>query len=215
MIECKNIFMKYDNEENYINNDISINMDDGLIAIVGESGSGKSTFLHIASGLLKPNSGKILIDGVDIYSMNDSKLSSFINEKIGFVFQNFFLEDTYTVYENVEIPLIISNSKRKREKIEAILKEFGIENKEKAKVNKLSGGEKQRVAIARALVNNPKYVFCDEPTGNLDEKNSRIVFDYLKAISKNRTVIVVTHNLSLADECDKKYSMKNGNLYEI
>ena len=168
--------------------------------------------MHIIGSLLKPTSGCVLIDGEDIYKMPDAMISKFRNENIGFVFQNFYLEESYTAYENVELPLLIARKKNNSKRVEELLSYFGILDKKKEKVSNLSGGEKQRVALARAIVNNPKYLLCDEPTGNLDSNNSKIVYDYLKELSKNILVIVVTHDVELFKDSDYIYELQNGEL---
>lgn len=210
MIELVNITKTFGNQT--VNNNISMQFEKGIHAIVGKSGSGKSTLLHILGGLLKPTSGSVLVDGIDIYGLNDKNLGKFRNDRIGFVFQSFFLENSYTPYENVELPLIISKRKYDKNIINNSLDRFGVLDKANEKVSNLSGGEKQRIAIARAIVMDPDILLCDEPTGNLDEANGLIVFNYLREISKNKLVIIVTHNMELAKQCDYFHELKDGKI---
>ena len=208
MIEVRNITKKFSNQ--IANNNINLTFDKGLYAIIGKSGSGKSTLLHMIGGLLRPTSGKVFIDGIDIYSLSDKELAKIRNKNIGFVFQSFHLEDTYTSFENVELPLIISKEKYDKKSIDKALERFDVLNKKNEKTINLSGGEKQRVAIARSIIRNPNILLCDEPTGNLDELNGNLVFNYLKELSKDRTVIIVTHNPDLARQCDYVYTLRDG-----
>ena len=166
MIKIKNISKKFDGID--VINDISFEFDSGMYAIVGKSGCGKSTLLHIIGGLLKPDFGNVYCDDMDITAIKEKELASYRNKKIGFVFQSFFLEDNYSVYENIEIPLLIAKEKNYSLRIKALLRELDLENEKDKKVKDLSGGPKQRVAIARALVNNPSILLCDDPTGNLE-----------------------------------------------
>ena len=146
---------------------------------------------------------------LDQQSESDKK-QKYRDQHIGFVFQSFHLEDTYTSFENVELPLIISKEKYDRKNIDVALERFDVLSKKNEKAINLSGGEKQRVAIARAIIRNPNILLCDEPTGNLDESNGNLVFNYLKELSKDRTVIVVTHNPDLARQCDYVYTLRDG-----
>lgn len=207
MIEATNIIKTYNNRA--VLNGISLKIFDGdFFVISGRSGSGKSTLLYILSTMEKCDSGDIFYDGNSIDD-NYNKKVRFRSDNIGFIFQSFNLEEMFTVLENVEIPLIINNvSKKHRRKIcIEKLKQVGMEDRINEKVAILSGGEKQRVAIARALICNPKYIFADEPCGNLDKANSTNVLMLLKKLSKNgTTIILVTHN---ADD------MKYGNRFII
>ena len=214
MIKIKNISKKFDGIDVII--DISFEFDSGMYAIVGKSGCGKSTLLHIIGGLLKPDFGNVYCDDTDITAIKEKELASYRNKKIGFVFQSFFLEDNYSVYENIEIPLLIAKEKNYSLRIKALLRELDLENEKDKKVKDLSGGQKQRVAIARALVNNPSILLCDEPTGNLDRVNGDKVFSILKSISnKGVLVIYVTHDIEYAKLADYCIEIKDGELNVI
>ncbi len=198
-----------------INLEISINE---LTVIKGPSGSGKTTLLNIIGGLLLPTSGKVLIDNQNIVEMSEDEKAYFRNQKLGYVFQNFYLEPNFTVLENVEIPLVISemNKSERKNRINLALTKVGLLDKQDVIVSKLSGGEKQRVCIARAVVNDPKIIIADEPTGNLDSKNGELVMDMLKSLcNEDRIVIVITHNDDYATKYgDKIYELKDGVINE-
>lgn len=189
-----------------------------LTIIKGPSGSGKTTLLNIIGGLLLPTSGKVLIDNQNIVEMSDDEKADFRNQKLGYVFQAFYLEPNFTVFENVEIPLVISgmNKNERKNKINLALSKVGLLDKQDVIVSKLSGGEKQRVCIARAIVNDPKIIIADEPTGNLDSKNGELVMDMLKSLcNEDRIVIVITHNNDHATKYgDKIYELNDGVINE-
>lgn len=185
-----------------------------FIAIVGPSGSGKSTLLNLLGALDRPSRGNVFIDGIDIFSLNDSDIARMRNKKIGFVFQSYNLINRSSVLRNVEIPsIIVGMPKEKRAgRARKILKLLGIEHRADFKPSSLSGGEQQRVAIARSLMNNPSIILADEPTGNLDTKTGQEVFDLLKELSHkyNRTIIMVTHNPELAAATDRSIYIRDG-----
>jgi putative ABC transport system ATP-binding protein len=187
-----------------------------FVCIVGPSGSGKSTLLNILGTLDRPTSGKILIDGEDVFSLNEHCLAFLRNRKIGFVFQSYNLINRATILKNIEIPCIISGiSKKERlERIYEIMSILGIEDKANHKPFSLSGGQQQRAAIARALVTNPAIVLADEPTGNLDTKTGREVLNLLKTLSfkYNTSIIMVTHNQELALQTDRIIYLKDGEI---
>ncbi|MGM9971294.1 MAG: ABC transporter ATP-binding protein [Anaeroplasmataceae bacterium] len=199
MIQLINIEKKFQAENEFIAlKDVSIDIEDKkLTTIIGKSGSGKSTLLNIIGGLLKPTNGEVIVNGRNINQLNDIQLATFRNEEIGYIFQSFFLDKDMTALENVMVPLMIKgvNKKERVSIARKMLESVGLESKENIKVSKLSGGEKQRVAIARAIVNNPKIILADEPTGNLDSENGKIVMSLLKTLSREKTVVLVTHNL--------------------
>lgn len=187
-------------------------------SIVGKSGSGKSTLLHLLGTLDKPSAGKIYVNEQELSAMSVKEQSKYRNHYIGYVFQDFQLEDSYTVYQNIEVPLLIGNIRRKerRQRIENILEEMDIIKLKKKYPFELSGGEKQRTAIARALINNPDIVLADEPCGNLDTKNSEIIFKILQKLSKDRvTVIMVTHDIETAMRTDKMVQLIDGKIEGI
>lgn len=178
-------------------------------AIMGESGSGKSTLINILGLMDKATKGSVFLDGADTRKCSDDELCKLRNEKIGFVFQNFYLNNKLTALENVLLPMYI-NGNVDLNKAKDLLKTFNVLDRESHYPYELSGGEQQRVSLARALVNNPKYILADEPTGNLDSKNEDEVFNYLKDISKDKCVIVVSHNEKIKNYADKVVYLEKG-----
>lgn len=187
-----------------------------FVSIVGPSGSGKSTLLNMIGALDRPTTGKVYINGLDIFSLPDSQIATMRNTLIGFVFQSFNLINRSTVLKNVKLPVTISGMPTSVANMRAmkILEALGIADKAKQKTVNLSGGQQQRVAIARALVNNPAIILADEPTGNLDTKTGEDVFDMLKMLSHKfrRTVIMVTHNPELSESTDRSISIRDGRI---
>ena len=216
MIELKEVSKIYIESDNTITaaDNINLTIDTGcFISVVGRSGSGKSTLLKMMGGLLAPTSGKIIIDGQCITDLSDEEISKIKYSKIGFVFQDYFLEESFTVYQNLEIALMISNCDRKERKqiIQNVLAEVGLSDKENSLVGHLSGGEKQRVSIARAMVNNPDIIMADEPCGNLDSYNGEKIMKLLKKQNQlGKTIILITHNLEDASVADRIITMKDG-----
>ncbi len=200
--------------------DISIEIPNkAVVAIVGKSGSGKSTLMHIMSGLDRPTSGSVTIDGKDIHSMKQKALDEFRATDMSFIFQAFFVEANQTCFQNVSLPLEIAGvpaARRKKLALEALEKVELLE-KVNAKAGDLSGGQKQRLAIARAIVNKPKLIFADEPTGNLDsttgDKIIKMLFELNKTIGS--TLIIVTHDHELASRCQMQISLKDGKLVDV
>jgi lipoprotein-releasing system ATP-binding protein len=189
------------------------------IAIVGESGIGKSTFLHILGTLDRPDSGTFLYKAEDVFEYNSKKLANFRNKTIGFVFQFHYLLAEFSAIENVMMPGLINGLKRShlRKSAESILIRVGLADRMNHRVGELSGGEQQRVALARALVLKPVLLLADEPTGNLDKKNSNQVHDLLFELNDeyNMTIIIVTHNMKLAEYMSKQMTLVEGKLVEI
>ncbi len=221
VLVIENISMNYDETPNIVHALSNVNLilnKNELTIIEGPSGSGKTTLLNIIGGLLKPSSGKILVNNKNIIEMNDNEKAYYRNKVIGFVFQSFYLEPNFTVYDNVEVPLIIAGipKNERRKMILSTLDSVGLLDKEKMIASKLSGGEKQRVSIARAIVNNPEIILADEPTGNLDSKNGDMIRSLLKRISKeDKIVIVITHNDEQAIKYgDKIYRLNDGEINE-
>jgi putative ABC transport system ATP-binding protein len=185
-----------------------------FVAIVGPSGSGKSTLLNIIGALDKPTSGKVHINGIDVFALADSEMATMRNHLIGFIFQSYNLINRTTVLKNVELPGVLSGmgSAERQRRAEKLLEVLGIGNKAGFKPVNLSGGQQQRVAIARSLMNDPAIILADEPTGNLDTKTGNEVFDLLKMLSSKfrRTIVMVTHNPELAEACDRAIYIRDG-----
>jgi lipoprotein-releasing system ATP-binding protein len=220
ILSCKGISKSFKKSENVILEivkDVDLQIEKNKITvIVGASGAGKSTLLHILGGIDKPDKGEVIIEEVNLYKLSDNKLSDFRNTKLGFVFQFHHLLPEFTANENVAIPAMI-NGKSKIQAIEEadnLLTQLGLGERLEHKPAELSGGEQQRVAIARALINKPKIIFADEPTGNLDSKNSAIVHEtFLKLKNDfNQTLLIVTHNKDLVELADTVFEMKDGKL---
>ncbi|MFH0897754.1 MAG: ABC transporter ATP-binding protein [Candidatus Bathyarchaeota archaeon] len=186
-----------------------------FVAIMGPSGSGKSTLLHMIGALDRPSSGKVLINGVDISKINDSKLARLRGREIGFVFQTFNLYPTLTAFENVELPMMIVEKSRKDRKERAIqlLKMVGLEARANHLPSQLSGGERQRVAIARSLANDPNIILADEPTGNLDSKSGdEIMKTFVNLNKSGKTVVVITHDQTIASHAERIVRIRDGEI---
>lgn len=222
ILKLENIEKKYSGsvEELHIINNLSFSVEEGeFISILGRSGSGKSTLLNIMGLLDKVNSGKIFIGGQEVDKLSEEERDKIKNQMIGFVFQFHYLLPEFTALENVMLPALLNNFDKKLEiekRAKELLEKVGLGERENHKPSQLSGGEKQRVAIARALINSPKILLADEPTGNLDEETSEMIFKILKDINKNekQTIIVVTHSKDLAEISDKQLYLKKGVLVE-
>lgn len=205
MLTLKNIKKIYEQSDEAVLDDINLTFNrDEFVSILGCSGAGKSTLLNIIGGLDCKTSGKLLINGKDIYKCNDSNLDYYRKNSVGFIFQNYNLIEHLTVYENVMLPLLLTNYKNKNKRVLKMLDKVGLKDKKDSKICDLSGGQKQRVAISRALINNPDIILADEPTGALDYKTGYEIMNLIKKLSKNKLVIMVTHNKVLA----KKYSSR-------
>ena len=222
MIEINNVTKTYGKKQNAFValEDINLTIPDGTsVAILGKSGSGKSTLMHAMSGLDRPEKGQVIIDGEDILTLSQKKVDQFRAEKIGFIFQSFFVQANESVYDNVSLPLEIAQVPRSQRtgRIKAALESVDLLDKIKNKASNLSGGQKQRLAIARAIVNNPSIIFADEPTGNLDsatgEKVEQLLFSYNR--KKGSTLIIVTHDPDLAAKCDMIINIKDGRIESI
>ncbi|HSX43824.1 MAG TPA: ABC transporter ATP-binding protein [Candidatus Saccharimonadales bacterium] len=199
-------------------NGITFSVGTGQFAsIIGKSGSGKSTLLSILGALDKPTSGKAEVDDIDITRLSDHALIAYRCQKIGFVFQNYNLVPNLTALENVMLPMEFAKLPKKQriERATQLLDQVGlVDDKQRRKPGRLSGGEQQRVAIARALANKPKLILADEPTGNLDDQTGKMIFKLLHhlARSENTTIIVVTHDLSIAGKTDMTFKLRDGKL---
>ena len=196
MIELKDIYKNYENF--FALSEVNLQFEDGeFVAIVGESGSGKSTLLNLIGQIDTPSGGEIIINGKTATKLPEKEVAAMRNQTFGFVFQSFFLEPTYTVAQNVEIPLLLRGVKKAEiaGRVEAALQKVGLSDKAKNKATNLSGGEQQRVALARAIVNDPPVIIADEPCGNLDTKNGDKVMQLLKELNEEgKTVLMVTHS---------------------
>ncbi len=219
VIELQNVEKIYnEGKENELKvlKGISLSIKEGEYAsIVGPSGSGKSTLMHIMGCLDRPTKGKVLIDGIDVSKLNDEQLAKIRREKIGFIFQQFYLIPVLNAIENVKVPMNLNNYKHIDKEARAIelLKKVGLEHRIYNFPNQLSGGEMQRVAIARALANDPKIILADEPTGNLDTKRGEEIINLLEKLNKQgRTIIIVTHDLNIAKRAKRKIMIKDGEL---
>ena len=219
VMELKNIIKIFESPagESVVLNNISFTIKKGeFISIVGPSGSGKSTLLNIIGALDKPTSGEVNINGFNIVSLNESEIADMRNNLIGYIFQSFNLINRTSVQKNIEIPAIIMGmgSNERHYRSQKLLELLGIKDKAEYKPMNLSGGQQQRVAIARALINNPTIILADEPTGNLDTKTGKEVFDLLKMLTRRykKTVIMVTHNPELALETDKTIFIRDGKI---
>lgn len=202
---------------NEILKNISIEIPDGkFVILLGQSGSGKTTLLNIIAGLLKPTKGEVISNGESLYKKNNDQLCEYRSQNVGFIFQNYFLENCYTAEENVIVPLLLNNKMNTREcraRAEKVLSEVGLGDKLKCKPSELSGGECQRISIARALANDPEIIIADEPTGNLDSVNGKIVVEMLKSqTSSGKTVLMVTHNEDYVKYADIVYRISDGEI---
>jgi len=217
MIEVTDLSKRYvkDNQEVSVLKDISFRIDEGeFVSIMAPSGMGKSTLLNILGCLDKPTSGAYTLDGVSVGGMDDDELSRTRNKKIGFVFQSFHLLANMKAWENVILPLIYSDTESNmREKAITALNEVGLGDRVEHLPRELSGGQQQRVAIARALINDPRIIFADEPTGNLDSASGTEVIKIFKDLHRNgRTLVLVTHDREIALQSDRIIEMKDGNI---
>lgn len=185
-----------------------------FIAIIGPSGSGKSTLLHMLGGVDTPTSGKVYIDGTDIYRLNESKLAIFRRRQIGLIYQFYNLIPVLNVEENITLPLLLDDRNIKKEELEELITTLGVGDRTEHLPNQLSGGQQQRVSIGRALVNNPAIVLADEPTGNLDSKNSEEIISLLKLYNQkyNQTLIIITHDENIALQANRIISIEDGKI---
>ena len=218
-LEVRNLYKFWDSQAGRVIGvaNISFGIRKGeFVSIVGPSGSGKSTLLNMLGALERPSSGQVFINGIDIFSMNDSQAAMIRNKSIGFIFQSYNLINRTNVLKNVEFPAIIGgmNKSERRMRATKLLNFLGLKSKLKSKPSNLSGGEQQRVAIARSLMNNPAIILADEPTGNLDTKTGADVFGLLKLLSNKfrRTIVMVTHNHELAANTERSIFIKDGRI---
>ncbi len=208
------IYGKGDTKVTALDN-ISFKVNKGeFVAITGSSGSGKSTLLHLIGGVDRPSSGKVFIDGNDIYAMSNDNLAIFRRRQIGLVYQFYNLIPILNVEENIKLPLQLDNREPREEDMESMLLMLGLTSRRFHLPNELSGGQQQRTSIGRALITNPAIILADEPTGNLDSKASKEIMDILKISNKkyNQTIIMITHDLELAKEADRIIKLEDGKI---
>ncbi|HEX4662643.1 MAG TPA: ABC transporter ATP-binding protein [Candidatus Saccharimonadales bacterium] len=222
MIEVKNLTKTYGKRQNAFRalTDVNFTIPDGAsVAILGKSGSGKSTLMHAMSGLDRPEEGQVIVDGQDILTLKQKQVDSFRSHKIGFIFQSFFVQANESCYDNVSLPLEIGNISllQRGAKVDAALESVELLDKRKARARNLSGGQKQRLAIARAIVNEPRIIFADEPTGNLDTTTGAHIEELLFGYNRDKgsTLIIVTHDEELAAKCDMQIHIKDGKIADI
>ncbi|WP_294656987.1 ABC transporter ATP-binding protein [uncultured Ruminococcus sp.] len=217
ILRVENLVKTYGEGDNIVNavDNISLSVNKGeFVAIVGASGSGKSTLLHLLGGVDRPTSGKIYIDGNEINNMNNDKLAIFRRRQIGIVYQFYNLIPILTVEENISLPCDLDGNRPDKERMDLILKSFGLFERKNHLPNELSGGQQQRTSIARALINNPAILLADEPTGNLDSKSTEEIMSILKMSNRdfNQTIIMITHNLEIAKEADRIITIQDGKI---
>ena len=217
ILKCEGVRKVYGSKENLVTalDGIDLSVEKGeFVAIVGASGSGKSTLLHILGSVDKPTAGKVLVDGEDISKLNPTKSAIFRRRKVGLVYQFYNLIPTLTVRKNILMPLLLDKRKVNEEYFEQVVNQLGIADKLEAMPSQLSGGQQQRVAIARALIYRPAILLADEPTGNLDQKNSKEIIEMLKFSNRNleQTIVLITHDERIALEADRIITIEDGRI---
>ena len=217
ILRAENLTKKYGKGESEVIavDNVSFSVEKGeFLAIVGSSGSGKSTLLHLLGGVDRPTSGKVYVDGKDIYSLNDDNLAIFRRRQVGIIYQFYNLIPILNVEENITLPCDLDGNKVDENTLSELLKSLGLENRRKHLPNELSGGQQQRVSIGRAMINNPAIILADEPTGNLDSKSSEEIVELLKMTNKKykQTIIMITHNLEIANEADRVLTIEDGRI---
>ncbi len=217
ILKVEHLKKTYGKSDNVVRavDDISFSVEKGeFVAIVGASGSGKSTLLHLLGGVDIPTSGKVFIDGVDIYSLDSDKLAIFRRRQVGLIYQFYNLIPILNVEENILLPRELDGQKKDSEKLEDLLHTLNLENRRNHLPNELSGGQQQRVSIGRALINSPAIILADEPTGNLDSKASEEIMTLLRMSNKKykQTLILITHDLEIAKEADRILTIEDGKI---
>ena len=217
ILKCEGVRKVYGSKENLVTalDGIDLSVEKGeFVAIVGASGSGKSTMLHILGSVDKPTEGKVFVDGEDISRLNPTKSAIFRRRKVGLVYQFYNLIPTLTVRKNILMPLLLDKRKVNEEYFEQVVNQLGIADKLDKLPNQLSGGQQQRVAIARALIYRPAILLADEPTGNLDQKNSKEIIEMLKISNRNleQTILLITHDEKIALEADRIITIEDGRI---
>ncbi len=217
LLRAEHLTKTYGKDENVVAalNDVSLSIEKGeFVAIIGASGSGKSTLLHMLGGVDRPTSGTVLVDGKDIFKQNDEQLAIFRRREIGLVYQFFNLIPVLSVVENITMPVLLDHRKVNKERLEELLSLLGLNEKKDAFPNQLSGGQQQRVAIGRALINAPTILLADEPTGNLDSKNSQEVVELLRYSNQkyNQTTVLITHDENVALQAKRIITIQDGRI---
>lgn len=217
ILRVENLTKTYGKGESEVKavDNVSFSVEKGeFVAIVGSSGSGKSTLLHLLGGVDRPTSGKVFVDGKDIYTLNDDNLAIFRRRQVGIIYQFYNLIPILNVEENITLPCDLDGNKVDEKRLNDLLTSLGLENRKKYLPNQLSGGQQQRVSIGRALINNPAIILADEPTGNLDSKSSEEIVELLKMTNKKykQTIIIITHNLEIANEADRILTIEDGKI---
>ncbi len=217
ILRTENLCKSYEEGGNKVHalKDVNISINKGeFVAIVGPSGSGKSTLLHLLGGVDRPTSGKVFINGVDIYSLDEKDLAIFRRRQVGLIFQFYNLIPVLTAEENVTLPLILDNKKPDKEFMDDLIRTLGLQDRRTHLPSQLSGGQQQRVSIGRAMMYKPAIVLADEPTGNLDSKNSKEIMELLKlSVRKyNETLIVITHDIKIAATADRIIHIEDGEI---
>ena len=217
MLRVENLTKVYGTGENQVRalDGVSFSVDKGqFVAIIGPSGSGKSTLLHILGGVDRPTSGKVYMNGQDVYKRNEDQLAIFRRREVGLIYQFYNLIRVLNVTENITLPVLMDGRKVNQERLQEMLQTLGLQGREKHLPNQLSGGQQQRVSIGRALMNAPAVVLADEPTGNLDSKNSQDIVDLLKYSNRRfeQTLIVITHDESIALQADRILAIEDGKI---
>ena len=217
ILKVENLVKTYVNGSSTINavDNISFSVEKGdFVAIVGASGSGKSTLLHLLGGVDRPTSGKVYIDGVDIYKMDNDALAIFRRRQVGLIYQFYNLIPILNATENIVLPCRLDGKNVSKERLDEVLSTLGIENRKDHLPNELSGGQQQRVSIGRAIIKNPALVLADEPTGNLDSKASDEIVTLLKQSNKkyNQTIIIITHDPEIAKEANRVITIEDGKI---
>ncbi|MGN0263067.1 MAG: ABC transporter ATP-binding protein [Oliverpabstia sp.] len=220
ILSAENIYKIYNSASGPVHalNGVNVSFEKGLFyAIIGRSGSGKSTLLHILSGLDRPNSGRILVNGKDLCTYTDEQMSIFRRRHMGFVFQQYNLLEEYTVLTNICMPLKLDGQKPDSQFLDEITELLGLTDKLKKYPAELSGGEQQRVAIARSILAKPQLIFADEPTGNLDKKTGEDTLNLLKSCARRfgQTLIMVTHDLEIARQADRLIHIEDGKILDL
>ena len=217
LLRAEHLTKTYGKDENVVAalNDVSLSIEKGeFVAIIGASGSGKSTLLHMLGGVDRPTSGTVLVDGKDILKQNDEQLAIFRRREIGLVYQFFNLIPVLSVVENITMPVLLDHRKVNKERLEELLTLLGLKEKKDAFPSQLSGGQQQRVAIGRALINAPTILLADEPTGNLDSKNSQEVVELLRYSNQkyNQTTVLITHDENVALQAKRIITIQDGRI---